>query len=128
MTILMKDLVSILKEEGFSDTNSQYFREVEFNGRWRLFDVLEDMLLAYSIISESKELLVVLNVNCTKEIENKVTVDRDLSPAGSKLKDISGKAKNYIVEEQEGRNFVSVQLKPNSFAVLKLVSEKKKKK
>jgi len=120
MAVLMKDLFSILKKEDILDTCYQYYREVEFNDRWRLFDVLEEMLLAYSIINEKKELLVVINFNCIKEIKNKVTVDRNLSPAGSKLKDIAGKPKNYIVEEYEGRNFVSVKLKPNSFAVLKL--------
>lgn len=120
MAVLMKDLISILKKEGFPGTCCQYYREVEFNDRWRLFDVLEEMLLAYSIISENTELLVVINSNCTKDIENKVTVDRNLSPAGSKFKDIAGKSKNYIVEEYEGRNFISVKLKPNSFAILKL--------
>lgn len=116
----MVELIEILKKEGFSDTGCQYFREVEFNGRWRLFDALEDMLLAYSMINENVELLVVLNTHCAKEIENKVTVDRNLSPVGSKLKDVAGRAKNFVVEESDGRNFISIKLKPNSFAVLKM--------
>ena len=116
----MKELIGILKNEDFSDVCCQYYREVEFNGRWRLFDVLEEMLLAYSMIKGDIELLVVINPNCFKEIESRVTVDRDLSPAGLKLKDIAGKSKVYTVEESGGRNFVSVKLKPNSFAVLKI--------
>lgn len=122
MSKQLNDLVEILKKEGFSgDECCQYYREVEFNGRWRLFDVLEDMLLAYSVIRGDVELLVVMNTSCAREIENRVTVDRNLSPAGSKLKDIAGKPKNYIVEEHEGRNFVSVKLKPDSFAVLRTI-------
>jgi type II secretory pathway component GspD/PulD (secretin) len=122
MAVSMKDLVSILKKEGFSgDECCQYYREVEFNGRWRLFDVLEDMLLAYSVIRGDLEILVVMNTSCTEEIENRVTVDRNLSPVGSKLKDIAGRPKNCIVEEHAGRNFVTVKLKPNSFAVLRTV-------
>lgn len=116
----MNELIEILKKEGFSNACCQYYREVEFNGRWRLFDVLEDMLLAYSIIKENVELLVVINTNCFKEIENKVTVDRNFSPVQSKFKDIAGKSKNYIIEESEGRNFVSIKLKPSSFAVLRI--------
>ncbi|HSW61413.1 MAG TPA: hypothetical protein VLJ60_11465, partial [bacterium] len=81
--------------------------------------VLEDMLPAYSVIRGDREILVVMNTSCAREIENRVTVDRNLSPAGSKLKDIAGKPENYIVEEHDGRNFVTVKLKPNSFAVLK---------
>lgn len=116
----MNELINILRKEGFSDTGCQYYREVEFNGRWRLFDVLENMLLAYSMIKENVELLVVINTDCVKEIESKVTVDRNLSPVGKKLKNVAGKSKMYVVEENEGRNFVSVKLKPNSFVVLKL--------
>jgi hypothetical protein len=116
----MSDLVEILKKEGFADTGCQYYREVEFNGRWRLYDVLENMLLAYSMIRETVEIVVVINTDCAKEIENRVTVDRNLSPVGSKFKDIAGRAKMYVVEEFEGRNFITVKLKPNTFSVLKL--------
>ncbi|MGI6393121.1 MAG: hypothetical protein ACOX2F_00050 [bacterium] len=116
----MGSLVEILKKEGFFDTGCQYYREVEFNGRWRLYDVLEDMLLAYSMIKDSVELVVVMNTNCAREIENKVTVDREISPVGSKFKDIAGRAKMYVVEESEGRSFVNIKLKPNTFSILKL--------
>lgn len=119
MAKFMRELVEILKKESFSTTCCQYYREVEFNGRWRLFDVLEEMLFAYSVIKGNLELLVVINTSCDKSIENRVTIDRNLSPVGSKLKDIAGKTKDYVVEEHEGRNFVTVKLKPNSFAVLK---------
>lgn len=116
------ELNKILKREGFSGEECcQYYREVEFNGRWRLFDVLEDMLLAYSVIRGDMEIIVVMNTSYIREIENRVTVDRSLSPAGSKLKDIAGKSESYIVEEHEGRNFVTVKLKPDSFAVLRVV-------
>ncbi|HSW61222.1 MAG TPA: hypothetical protein VLJ60_10510 [bacterium] len=116
----MNELTDILKKEGFADTGCQYYREVEFNGRWRLYDVLENMLLAYSMIKENVELVIVINTDCAKEIENRVTVDRNLSPVGRKFKDIAGRAKMYVVEESEGRNFVTVKLKPNTFSVLKL--------
>lgn len=117
----LSELTAVLKKEGLADTYSQYYREVEYNGRWRLFDVLEDMLLAYSLISGDKEILVIINPACSKEIENRITVDRNLSAAGSKLKDVAGKAKLYTVEEKDGRNFVSVKVKPNTFAILKSV-------
>lgn len=117
----LSELTNVLKKEGFGDTYSQYFREVEYNGRWRLFDVLEDMLLAYSLICGDQEIVVVINPDCTKEIQNNITIDRNLSPVGSKLKDIAGKAKMYQVEEIDGRNFVTVKVKPNTFAVLKAV-------
>lgn len=117
----LSELTAVFKKEGLTDTYSQYFREVEYNGRWRLFDVLEDMLLAYSLISGERELVVVINPDCSKEIENRITIDRNLSPVGSKLKDIAGKAKMYYVEEIDGRNYISVKLKPNTFAILKSV-------
>ena len=117
----LTELTDILKKEGLTDTYSQYYREVEYNGRWRLFDVLEDMLLAYSLISGDREIVVVVNPDCTKEIENRITVDRNLSPAGTKLKDIAGKAKMYYVEEIDGRNYVTVKVKPNTFSILKAV-------
>ena len=117
----LTELTDVLKKEGLTDTYSQYYREVEYNGRWRLFDVLEDMLLAYSLISGDKEIVIVINPDCTKEIENRITVDRNLSPVGTKFKDIAGKAKMYFVEETDGRNFVTVKVKPNTFSILKAV-------
>ncbi|HSW60692.1 MAG TPA: hypothetical protein VLJ60_07815 [bacterium] len=117
----INELVEIFKKEGFCDTCYQYYREVEFNGRWRLFNVLEEMLLAYSMIRGNTEILVVINTHCTGEIENRVTVDRNLSPVGSKFKNIAGNPGNYIVEEDDGRNFVTVKLKSNSFVVLKML-------
>ena len=110
----------ILKEEKLSKNSIQYYREVEINGQWRLFNVLEEMLIAYSVIKNNVEFLVVINLSYSKEIENKVTVDRNLTPIGSILKDIAGKPKKLKVEEHEGRNYVCVKLKPNSFSVLKM--------
>jgi hypothetical protein len=112
-------LTDIIKNEEILQSGCQYYREGEINGRWRLFDALEEMLIAYSMIHQDQEMVVVLNLNCGKEIENRITVDRNLSPVGSKLKDIAGRHKMYVVEEDGGRNFVNVKLKPNHFAVLK---------
>jgi hypothetical protein len=119
MAKIIKEITDILKKEKFAKEFTQYYREVEINGRWRLFDVLDDTLLAYSVIKSDVELLVVINCNCEKEITNKVTVDRNLTPAGSKLSDIAGRPKKFNVDEFEGRNFVTVTLKPNSFSILK---------
>ena len=121
MTKKISEITEILKKEKFAKDFTQYYREVEIDGRWRLFDVLEDMLLAYSVIRENVELLVVINPHCSKEITNKVTVDRNLTPVGSKLADIAGRSKKFKVEEFEGRNYVSVTLKPNSFSILKKI-------
>lgn len=115
----INEINDILKKEKFSKNFTQYYREVEINGRWRLFDVLDDTLLAYSVIKNDVELIVVINCNCEKEITSKVTVDRNLTPTGSKLSDIAGRSKKHTVEEFEGRNFVNVTLKPNSFSILK---------
>ena len=115
------EIKEILKKENFSKDFTQYYREVEIDGRWRLFDVLEDMLLAYSVIKNGVELLVVINPHCSKEIQNKVTIDRDLTPVGSKLSDIAGKSKKLKVEESEGRNYVCVTLESNSFSILKKI-------
>ncbi len=112
-------LTDIIKNEEILAKGCQYYREGEINGRWRLFDPLEDMLLAYSMIHQDQEMVVIMNLNCNKEVASRITVDRNLSPAGSKLKDVAGRHKMYIVEEEGGRNFVSVKLKPNTFAVLK---------
>lgn len=117
----MDELVEIFEKEIFSDMGCQYYREVEINGRWRLFDVLEKTLLAYSMLNKKIEILVVINVSCTEAIENKITVDRNLSPVGSKFKDMTAKTKAIAVEESNGRSYLTVKLKPNSFAVLKKI-------
>ncbi len=114
-------LTDIIKNEEILEKGCQYYREGEINGRWRLFDALENMLLAYSMIHQDREMVVIMNLDCNKEIETRITVDRHLSPAGSKLKDIAGRHKMYTVEEDGGRNYVSVKLKPNTFSVLKNV-------
>jgi hypothetical protein len=115
-------LTDIIKNEEILVKGCQYYREGEINGRWRLFDPLEEMLLAYSMIHQDKEMVVIINLNCNKEISTRITVDRNLSSSGSKFKDIAGRHKIYAIEEESGRNFVSVKLKPNTFAVLKKVS------
>ena len=117
----INEITEILKKEKFSKDFTQYYREVEIDGRWRLFDVLDDMLLAYSVIKDDVELIVVINPNFSKEVQNKVTVDRNLTPVGSKLSDITSKSKKFKVEEFEGRNYVCITLKPNSFIVLKKI-------
>jgi len=114
-------LTDIIKNEDILQDGCQYYREGEINGRWRLFDALEDMLLAYSMIHQDKEMVVIINLDCRKEIETRITVDRNLTPVGSKMKDIAGRHKMYTVEEDAGRNFVSVKLKPNTLSVLKMV-------
>jgi len=113
-------LTDLTKTENALKSGTQYYREVCVDGSWTNFTPEKNTLLAYSKVNGEEEVLVVMNLDNENEIENSITVDKDLSPKNAKMKDILGKAKNYKIEEENGRNFVTVKLKPNHVAVLKI--------
>lgn len=116
---MSKELDFLAKELPAKGT--QHYREVLIDGYWRLFDNSDAAsLLAYSQIASDEETLVVMNLHPELEIENAITVDKHLSPAGSKMKDKLGAGKNYTIEEFNGRHFVTLKLKPHHVAVLKM--------
>ena len=95
----------------------RYYREVSIDGGF--WQVLSDTgLIAFSNIVGYDETVFAFNFG-KQEVTARITVDKDLSPAGMKFKDISGTPqKSYTVEEVDGRNFVTVTLKPGFGAVL----------
>lgn len=118
----MTKKIDFLAKE-LSVTGAQYYREVLIEGHWKILDHSGNSLLAYSQIDGDEETLVVMNLNSENEIENSITVDKNLTPAGSKMKDRLGVGKNYIVEEFNGRHFVTLKLKPHHVALLRINSK-----
>lgn len=105
-------LSEIVKAEG-----ARYYREVSIDGGfWQI--LTEAGVFAFSNINGFDETVFVFNFG-RNEVTARVTVDKNLSPIGTKFKDVSGAPqKNYVVEESDGRNFVTVTLKPGYAAVL----------
>jgi len=105
-------LSEMVKAEG-----ARYYREVSVDGGF--WQVLSDSgILAFSNIAGLDETVFVFNFGKT-ETTARVTVDKELCPVGTKFKDVSGAPqKTYKVEEVDGRNFVTVTLKPGYAAVL----------
>ncbi len=105
-------LSEIIKAEG-----ARYYREVSVDGGF--WQVLTDAgILAFSNIAGLDETVFVFNFGRV-ETTARVTVDKNLCPVGAKFKDVSGAPqKTYRVEEENGRNFVTVTLKPGYAAVM----------
>jgi len=105
-------LSEFVKKEG-----ARYYREVSIDGGF--WQVLTDAgVFAFSNINGFDETVFVFNFGRT-EVTARVTVDKNLSPVGMKFKDVSSASqKNYTIEEADGRNFVTVTLKPGYGAVL----------
>lgn len=96
---------------------ARYYREISVDGGF--WQVLSDAgFIAFSNIAEFDETVFAFNFG-RSEATARITVDKNLSPAGMKFKDVSGTPqKSYTVEEHEGRNVVTLTLKPCYGAVL----------
>jgi len=108
--------IDFLAEYGKLD-GARYYREVSIDGGF--WQVLTDAgFIAFSNIAEFDETVFAFNFG-KQEATARITVDKNLSPAGMKFKDVSGTPqKSYTVEEVDGRNFVALTLKPGYGAVL----------
>ncbi len=105
-------LDDVLKLEGV-----RYNREVSVGGNeWSVFN--DKGFLAFSKITGEEEVITVMNIG-DEEVAASVTVDKNLSPVGTKLKDSIGTPKNYAVEETNGRNYINLTIKPGYVATLK---------
>lgn len=112
-------LVEIAKKEDALTKGKRYNREVMINGHWSTWNAQDKSLLAYSSIWNNEEVIVVMNLESDDELEGLITVDRNITPAGTKMKDMIGRSKNYSVEENGERNYLNIKLKPNHMAILK---------
>ncbi len=105
-------LEDVLKLDG-----TRYNREVSVGGNeWSTFN--HKGCFAFSKIIGDVEVVTVMNIG-DEEVVASVTVDKHLSPVGTKMKDIIGTPKHYAVEEAGGRHYVNLTVKPGYVATLK---------
>ncbi len=96
----------------------QYFREISGNGLDFGHPLDGECTLAYSRILDSTEILIAMNLD-TKQRNDFLTVDINLSPEGQKLVNLLLPEKHLTVEKRGKRNAVRVPLDRHEIVILK---------
>jgi hypothetical protein len=74
----------------------------------------------HALLDVQDEILVVLNTDVKDERSDYVTVDRNLSPPGSKMKNLLDEhVQPLVIGEIGGRSFVKVDTSPNNIVILR---------
>jgi glycosidase len=116
----IKRVAEIRRREPALRYGRQYFREVSKGGLNFAYPSWHPCSLAYSRILDGDEILIVLNTDVAKRRSDYVTVDRNLSPAGKKMKNmLDNTGKILTVEENDERSFVKVDTEPSGIGIIK---------
>jgi glycosidase len=96
----------------------QYFREISEDGNEFGYPSNGKCTLALSRILDTEEVLVAINLDASQR-QDYITVDRNLTPPGCKMKDLLNKGPSITVKETSGRAYVYVPLQAHQMAILK---------
>lgn len=94
----------------------QYFREISSSGIGFGYPIDGNCTLAYSRILDSEEILVALNLDAGAR-DDYITLDRNLTPPGTQLKDLLHPQVHFTVEDRGGRSAVRVPLDGHTAAL-----------
>ena len=115
----IKSIARIRAQEPALRYGRQYFREISEDGNLFGHPATGRCTLAFSRILDTVEVVVLLNLDAY-ERQDCITVDRNLTPPGSKMIDVLNGGPPITVEESYGRAYVRVKLNGHQMAMLKL--------
>jgi glycosidase len=116
----IRKVADIRKNEPALRYGRQYCREVSKDGFNFAYPFRHPCSLAYSRILDNDEILVVLNTDIKNKQSCHITVDRNISPLGKKMKNLLDEdAQPLVIGEIRGRSFVKVDTPPCGIAILK---------
>lgn len=115
----IRAIAGIRAQESALRYGRQYFRETSEDGNLFAYPTNGKCTLAFSRILDTNEIVVAMNLD-TSERKDCVTVDRNLTPPGSKMVDVLNGGPPIGVEESYGRAYVRVRLHSHQMAILKL--------
>ena len=96
----------------------QYFREISADGISFGYPIKGNCTLAYSRILDTDEILMALNLDKSPR-NDCITVDANLTPPGSEMKDILSGGAAYTVRQTGGRAYIRIPLEGHQAAILK---------
>mgnify|MGYP001030514489 FL=1 len=96
----------------------QYFREISEDGNEFSYPINGKCTLALSRILDTEEVLVAMNLDASQR-QDYITVDRNLTPPGCKMRDLLNGGPAITVEETSGRAYIHVPLHGHQMAILK---------
>lgn len=115
----LRALIDIRQREPALRYGRMYFREVSEDGQAFSLPAQAGGWLAYSRILDVDEVLIVINLSMEPR-QGFITVDRDLSPPQSVLRDLLRPETTLIVEQlPDSRACLHVQLPPHGMAIFK---------
>lgn len=112
-------LIAIRNREPALRYGRQYFRDVSGDGIHFGPNTLPGGVIAFSRVLDTDEVLVVINLD-DKPRDDRVSVDGNLTPPGSKMRDLLNDGPSHEVHMTADQiSFVGVPLAPRSMAILK---------
>ena len=96
----------------------QYFREISGNGIDFGYPLDGNCTFAYSRILDTEEVIVAMNLSSNHRSDC-VTVDCMLTPAGGRVRELTGTNKEYDVQKTGSRSYVRLDLAPYEMVILK---------
>lgn len=116
----IRKVAAIRRNEPALRYGRQYFREVSADGINFMYPTSHPCSLSYSRILDEDEILVVLNTDVKNRRSDYVTINRNLSPLGKKMKNLLDEnAQALVIQKMRGRSFVKVDTSPCGIAILK---------
>jgi glycosidase len=113
----IKSIATVRAQEPALRYGRQYFRQISGDGSNFGYPGRSGTL-SYSRILDTDEVLVVINLAANPR-HDCVTVDRNLTPVGSQMIDLSGSVSPVAVQGSNGRAYVRVPLRGHQIAILK---------
>jgi glycosidase len=98
----------------------EYFREISGNAKDFGHPIDGKCTLAFSRVLDVNEILVCLNLDWEKR-QDAMSVDANLTPAGTMLQNLLDRERVYTVEQGDDRAFVRVPLEGREMAILKRI-------
>ncbi len=115
----IKSIAKIRAREPALKYGRQYFRETSRDGNGFGYPDSGQSTLAFSRVLDTDEVLVAMNLDSSPR-QDCITVDRNLTPPGSKLVDMLNGGTPMVVEESSDRAYVRVPLQGHGMAILKM--------
>jgi alpha-amylase len=116
-------LAHLRQKEAILKFGRMYFRETSENGLDFQFPNCEECLLAFSRILYQGEILIVYNSSPKDTKEEYIVVDSIINKEVIRMECIYGNTKKIPIEknidQQDGRLFIKVKLKPMEFLIFK---------